>query len=194
MATILKTILILFASATFLQAHPHVFIDNYVSFIFDENGLSGIKLRWMFDEMTSSSFLIDYDSDHNNILNPHEIAQLKAEAFDNLKEFHYMTEITINGENFPVQFITNFNASVSAGQLVYEFVIPCHLQASPSSKELRLLVYDDEYFIDFQLHQQDLKIENANAFKTTLHTEKNLEKSYYMGQFNPDETKLTFSR
>jgi ABC-type uncharacterized transport system substrate-binding protein len=187
-------LLLLFSGAASVSAHPHVFIDNYVSFVFDDNGLAGIRQRWIFDEMTSSSFLLDYDSDHNNSLNPQEIAQLKAEAFDNLKGYDYMTEIRIAGKDFPVQFITGFTASVSAGQLVYEFTIPCHSKAASTAKELRLLIFDPEYFIDFQLHADEIAVENAALFATTLKSAKNLEKSYYMGQFHPEETRLTFSR
>jgi ABC-type uncharacterized transport system substrate-binding protein len=187
-------LLFLFSGTSPLYAHPHVFIDSYVSFVFDENGLAGIRQRWIFDEMTSSSFLLDYDSDHNNSLTPQEIAQLKAEAFDNLNDYKYMTEVMVAEENFPVPFITEFTASVNAGQLVYEFIIPCHINAASTNKELCLLIFDPEYFIDFQLHTDEIAVENAALFATTLENAKNLEKSYYMGQFNPDETRLTFSR
>ena len=55
-----------------LSAHPHVFIRNTLTFVFDENGLKGIEQRWVFDEMFSAGIIFDYDTDANGSFDPVE--------------------------------------------------------------------------------------------------------------------------
>jgi ABC-type uncharacterized transport system substrate-binding protein len=35
------------------HSHPHVFVDVYMTFVFYERGLSGVRERWIFAEMFS---------------------------------------------------------------------------------------------------------------------------------------------
>ncbi len=177
-----------------ISAHPHVFIDNYVTFSFDHQGLAGIRQKWIFDEMTSSTFLMDYDVDHNGQLNKAEVQQLKSEAFDNLKNYAYMTFVTINNQAFPVQFIKDFKAYISHDKLTYEFLVPCHVTAQNTDKTIVLSIYDEEYFIDFNYHYQEITTENPENYQTSIATAKNKQISFYMDQFHPLETTLKFRK
>ena len=56
--SLLVAILLFFG--TFISpasAHPHVFVDYGISFVFDEKGLTGIAIDWAFDEMFSQMLL-----------------------------------------------------------------------------------------------------------------------------------------
>jgi len=37
--------------APWVNAHPHVFIVQRLEMVFDDKGLSGIRIRWLFDEL-----------------------------------------------------------------------------------------------------------------------------------------------
>lgn len=173
-------------------AHPHVFIDNETTFLFDEGGLSGIRLRWTFDEMFGATFIMDYDADGNGVLEPAEVANIKAEAFDHLKNYGYFTRVTIDGRVFPVKFVKDFNAINVDGQLIYVFTIPCHVSAAPGPKTVTVAVFDREYYT--QVDTSGVVAERADAFQTTWKKRKNKNLSYYYDMIVPDEAVLTFRK
>ena len=43
-----------------LFAHPHVFIDYTVNFVFDQNELTGVETQWIFDEMYPYSISLKF--------------------------------------------------------------------------------------------------------------------------------------
>ncbi len=45
--------------------HPHVFIHTAVDAAFDEKGLTGFRIRLVFDEMFSSLIRMDYAQNDN---------------------------------------------------------------------------------------------------------------------------------
>ncbi len=176
-----------------LSAHPHVFIDNHVTIVFDGKGLAGFQLRWLFDDMTSSGFIMDYDANGDGRLDGNEVKVLKAEAFDNLKNYNYMTSVSIDDRDFKVQYVKNFFAEVENGRLSYNFLIPCHVSAITDNKQIRLSVFDQEFFIDFTLNKM-IGVREAESIDHRYRTQKDLKKTYYFGQLNPIEVVLDFKK
>ncbi|MEA2101807.1 MAG: DUF1007 family protein [Thermodesulfobacteriota bacterium] len=170
-----------------LMAHPHVFIDSQTTFVFDNNGLSAIDVRWVFDEMFGATFIMDYDANANGVLEKNEVATIKEEAFDYLKNFGYFTHINIDGRPFKVQFVTKFNAINEDGQLVYSFTIPCHVRASHTPKKISLAIYDESYYT--QIDCQPGRIKDSR-FSATIKQQRNPGLSYYNGMIVPEETVL----
>ncbi len=79
------------------SSHPHVFIHTAVDAVFDDEGLAGFQVRWLFDEMLSSMILMDYDQNDNRRFEPSEVKALEEGAFSNLKNFHYFVHVDIQG-------------------------------------------------------------------------------------------------
>lgn len=131
-----------------LFAHPHVFIENKVTFKFDQNGLSSILFTWFFDAMFSSVIINDYDKDQDGSFNAAEIGIIKDEAFSNLKDFHYLTYINIDNKPFEFKYIKNFKAGKKGNNVFYTFEIPCHVKALTDFSEVRLTQQDKTFFID----------------------------------------------
>lgn len=136
-----------------LQAHPHMFIESHVSIEFDEKGLAGFRMKWILDEMSGASFIMDYDANQDGQFSPRETAILKKEAFDNLKEYNYMSHVAIDGRAFEVEWVKDFSALIEDNKLVYHFFIPCHVTAIEQNKRIQMAVYDDAFFIDFAIEK-----------------------------------------
>lgn len=184
---------ILFFFPALSIAHPHVFVDCTLTFVFDVNGFSGIKESWVFDEMFSSMILQDFDKDKNSLLNSQEIADIKKGAFLNLKNFNYFNHATINGENFPVKFVTEFFAEVRENHLIYTFFIPCHIKANPHFKTIRLSVYDETYYTDIVLAPELPSIEGGkDLFFVQCSTNPAPDLTFYYGQIVPEAIFLKF--
>ena len=74
-----------------LFAHPHVFIVQRITIVFDDEGLAGFKIRWDFDDMFASMIAGDYDKNQNGILESSEVAVIKKEAFSYTSNQDYFT-------------------------------------------------------------------------------------------------------
>ena len=82
-------------------AHPHVFIEQRLKIVFDDKGLSGIQVNWLFDDMFSSMIANDHDLNKNNSLEPEEVSGVKENAFAYIAEFDYFFSVKIDGTPFP---------------------------------------------------------------------------------------------
>lgn len=112
--------------------HPHVFIDNSISIVFDEHGLAGFGIEWAFDEMFSAMIIHNYDTNKNGKFEAGEIEEIKKGAFSNLRKFDYFIFVKINAQPFKIQFVKNFSTATVEDRLAYRFFIPCHVRAVDS--------------------------------------------------------------
>jgi ABC-type uncharacterized transport system substrate-binding protein len=147
----LSILIVFYFLSSKIVAHPHVFIESQVKFNFDKNGFSEIDISWTFDNMFSNMLIQDYDKNTNNIFEPAEIKKIQDEAFANVKNYHYFTYISINNKSFDIKYIKNFSVIQKNGLVTYLFTIPCHVKATENKKEISLVMYDESYFIDIAL-------------------------------------------
>ena len=176
-------------------AHPHIFIDNTVTIVFDKEGMAGIKARWVFDEMFSSMIIHDYDRNQDKKLSAGEIKNIKDNLFSNLRNYHYFTYITIDGKNFPVKFVADFLAAIDANRVVYNFLIPCHVKAHSRKKEIKISMYDSEYYTDIALAEKNpIYFENDSIIERTYEIIDSTENPFYYGQIFPQEIIIKFKK
>lgn len=185
---------LVFLSPSLSFCHPHVFITNRLTIVFDEKGLAGIRVEWVFDEFFSSMIAGDYDHNRNDKLEDSEISVIKKEAFSYLVNFDYFTFIKINGKPFKVKYVRDFSASLSKGRLIYEFFVPCHVRAVSAYKKFTISQYDPSYYTAvFFASEQPVIQEGGADFETIYHDiAENKNESYYYGMIHPVELNLEF--
>ncbi|MCF8051269.1 MAG: DUF1007 family protein [Desulfobacterales bacterium] len=176
------------------SAHPHVFIYTAADIVFDEKGLAGFRIRWLFDEMFSSMIVLDFDENGNGRFEPAEVERLKKGAFANLREFGYFTHVKIDGKPFTVEFVTDFSARMHKNQMIYEFFVPCHVQAIDAFKEAKLAIYDATFYTSVFLVERPVAYENADPFEVEHRIAKNKKEAYYFDQIYPEEITIRFKR
>jgi ABC-type uncharacterized transport system substrate-binding protein len=141
--------LLVLLSASPLRAHPHVWIECEITPLFDAEGLTGFKQRWVLDEMFSASVLPMIDLDSDGVISPQENEIARSEAFDNLKHYNYFTDIRIDGQPFRVEWATDFVCSIDESKrLVYTFFVPCTVKAGPTFRTVTIGVYDHSFYCD----------------------------------------------
>lgn len=186
---------LLFVFPQLSLSHPHVFIQNTLAIVFDQQGLAGVRVKWVFDEFFSSMIAGDYDRNHNSRLEGSEIKMIEKEAFANLTNFDYFTFIKIEGRPFKVKYIRDFSAALAAGKLIYDFLIPCHVKARSTFKEFIISQYDPSYYtLVVFAKDQPVKVQNGSNFEISYRIAKNLKEAYYYGQIYPVEVILRFKR
>ncbi|MEA3347905.1 MAG: DUF1007 family protein [Pseudomonadota bacterium] len=185
-------VFILLIPAFTLWSHPHVFLYSTVKVVFDEKGLAGVQVNWVFDEMFSSMMILDFDKNGNRRFEPSEIESVKKGAFENLRKFDYFMHIKIDGKPFKVKYVKDFSAEISKGKMAYRFFVPCHVRAEKSLKEIKLSIYDSTFYSSVSWQKNPVTFENRHAYEAEHTIKKNRDEAYYYGQVYPEEIILKF--
>jgi ABC-type uncharacterized transport system substrate-binding protein len=135
--------------ATDLSAHPHVFIDNRVTFLFAGKKLVGFRENWLFDDVFSDQLMQEYDADSDGKIGPAESDKLGKETLPNLAQFHYFTYIWADGKALPKITPTDFHASAKDKLVTFDFLVTLPQPIDPASVALE--VNDREYFVEVLL-------------------------------------------
>ena len=188
-------VLVLFTAAALpVLAHPHVFINNKMTLVFDGGTLKGITFRWKFDEMFSATLLASFKPDADGNYTEKATASIKSFAFDNLENYHYFLAFFIGKSPLKKIQIKQFTPSVVGGKtVVYSFFVPLDLQVKPEEQSVSVTVYDDTYFVAFDLmHTDDVTITGGDGVSVALAVEKTKVKPLWPGQYMPDQLVIRY--
>ena len=136
-------------------AHPHVWITDVTTFVFEDRRLVALRHRWAFDELFGSFVIEQHDADGDGRFDAVETEGLRADAFDNLEEYDYFTHLRIDGSALPLHEVRDFRASIEDGELIYEFTLALPEPVDPTAAGLALGVYDPEYYVELLLDEDD---------------------------------------
>jgi tRNA threonylcarbamoyladenosine biosynthesis protein TsaE len=161
---------------------------------FDQGVLQGVTFQWTFDDMFSAMILSDYDPRHTGHFDAAEAQALKAGAFDNLENYHYFIAISVGAKplkRFPIQ---RFTPSVTdKGRLVYTFFVPLKLAVAAGEQTVVLTIYDDSYYVAFDLlHVEDVTVQAGPGVDCGLTVQKTKVKPLWPGQYMPDQLVIRF--
>jgi len=107
---------------TVALAHPHIFVDAKFEAVAGADGsLSELRDTWRFDEVFSSSVLLDYDKNQNSTLDPTELTAVAKTVRNSLAQYNYYTSITINGKAVSLAKPEAMHAAYENGSLVLSF-------------------------------------------------------------------------
>jgi ABC-type uncharacterized transport system substrate-binding protein len=167
-------------------AHPHVWITDVTTFVFEDRQLVGLRHRWTFDEFFGSFVIEEHDLDGDRRFDPAETAALRQGAFDNLEEFGYFTHLRIDGHAWPLREIEGFQASIEDGVLVYEFTLSLPQPVDPESADLAVGVYDPEYYVEVLLDEHDpVRFAGLPSGACTFDIREDTERPIYYGMVFP---------
>ncbi len=146
-----RLIILLLAGSAFIYsplalAHPHSFIDLDTTFVSEKQTLTGMRMVWTIDEITSADLLYDAE----NAKSDAEIwKKLAAEVMANVLGQHYFTDIYRDGK--PVKYRnlpTEYHLSRKGHQAVLAFFLPLAEPQPLVGKPFIISTYDPTYFVD----------------------------------------------
>ena len=174
------------------RAHPHVWIENIATFQFSAGKIGAIRLHWTFDELFGAGIIDQFDKNKDRKFDAAELAALRKGAFDNLREYHYFTHVTIDGKDVPTKRVTGFAAKVANGKLVYEFTVQLDRPVDPRSTRLAIGIYDPSYFVEVETGgRAGVRYEGNGGMTCRAAVRENPAKAIYSGQVFPLELHLT---
>jgi len=133
-------------------AHPHVFIDNIVTFVFAGGKLTGLRLLWGFDAIYSQALLEDFDSDHDGKFSAAEMAKMKKTSLTGLKPFGFFTHIWVDGKPMKDFDATDLSATRHGDFVLYDMQIQLGKPLDPRTNRIEASIFDDSYYIDVALN------------------------------------------
>ncbi|WFS00741.1 DUF1007 family protein [Rhizobium tumorigenes] len=103
-------------------AHPHIFIDATFEAVASADGtLSELRNVWKFDDVFSSSVLLDFDKNENNTLDKSELLAVGKTVRNSLEQYKYYTNVTVNGKAVPMAKPESIQADYKDGALILTF-------------------------------------------------------------------------
>ncbi len=140
------------AAARPATAHPHVFIDNIVTFEFADGEITGLRLLWTFDEVFSQTMLEDFDADRDGSFSAAEIAKIKKTSLPSLKQFDYFTHLWVDGKPFKSFDATDLIVTHQGDSVIYDMQITLTKPLDPGHARIEAAIYDDTYYVEVGLH------------------------------------------
>lgn len=152
MRRLFLTILLLLMTAE-ASSHPHSFIAMQTQLVTRDDRLTGFKMTWTMDEITSADLLYDAGDAKPGS----EVwKKLAAEVMANVLGQHYFTELWQAGKR--VRFLNlpqEYHLSRSGSKAVLEFILPLAEAQPLSGQRYRLLTFDPTYFVDMHYDNAD---------------------------------------
>lgn len=151
------------------NAHPHIFVEARLEIVAGDNGqIAELRNVWRFDEVFSSSVLLDFDKNSNLKLDPDELKAVGKTVRQSLADFDYYTNMTDNGKHIEVSPPDVINVDFKNNQLLMFFAVK-PATPMPLKGTLSFGVYDPSLYtsIDFATDKDLVMI--GNGFKACKH-------------------------
>lgn len=104
-------------------SHPHIFAEARVEIVATDDGmLKELRNVWRFDDIFSSSVLMDFDKNSDLKLDHGELSEIASTIRDSLGDYSYFTFITKDGASSDVARPEIFNVDFKDNQLLVFFV------------------------------------------------------------------------
>lgn len=173
------------------DAHPHVFIDNKVTFVFDAGKVTALRLDWVFDDIFSDSLLSQFDADEDGAFDELESKALGDGVLPNLKVFNYFTYIWVEGKQLEPIDPADFVASAKDGIVTFRMTVPLPQPIDPRTQSFATEINDREYYVEVLLAQQDpVALEKAGSVSCGATVRDNPENAYFDGFVIPQRISL----
>ena len=178
-------------SITLASAHPDVAIDDLVTFVVGDAGITGIEETWVFDPGYSASFLTDYKTERDGSISKAVSAQIAKRIQPNLAEVRYFTYVWLDGRDLGNLPVRDFVVTASGGRLSFTFKVDLPAPVDPRRQALKLEIYDHDYYAAILLADDaPIKFRNAGALACEPRVRDDKQNAYF-GDVYPQEITLS---
>ncbi len=132
-------------------AHPHIFAEARLEVVADDKGfISELRNVWRFDDVFSSSVVMDFDKNGNATLDPDELDEVGKTVRTSLGDYSYYTTLSTDGKPVKVDAPDVIHVDYQDGQLLMFFAVKPSTPM-PLKGKLTFGVYDPTLYtaIDF---------------------------------------------
>jgi ABC-type uncharacterized transport system substrate-binding protein len=153
-------------------AHPHVFAEARLELVIGpDHTVQALRHVWRFDEVFSSTVLLQFDTNKDLKLENSELEAVAKTIHDSLADYNYFQLVTQNGKNIPMQAPPKLMANFKDGQLIVFFETHPKAPLKLVKGDTDFGIYDPTFYtaIDF-LKDDDMQVDNlpSNCTKRVI--------------------------
>lgn len=149
------------------QAHPHSWIDLKTEIEGNETQITGFKMSWTFDAMTSAYMLDGEDLSAKNKIK--SLQKVADSVMKNMSLEHYFTYFY--DDETPIKY-SRSNQSVLTqhkAKLTLDFYIPLSKPKNILGRTLKLLIFEPSYYVDMSwVKKSDIQLSTHLSKRCTL--------------------------
>ncbi|MCR5855903.1 DUF1007 family protein [Mesorhizobium sp. J428] len=131
--------------------HPHVFAEASLEVKLDpSSNVSALRHVWRFDDLFSSTVLVEFDTNKDLKLDESELAEVSKTIFESLAEYNYFQLVEADGKDVAMSAPDQLIATLEDNQLIVLFESKPKTPF-PLSGKIDFGVYDPTFYtaIDF---------------------------------------------
>lgn len=152
-------------------AHPHVFVEGVLEILRDGNGaVTELRHVWRFDELFSSTVLLDFDDNGDGKLDDSELEEVSKTVTESIGEYNFYTEVRLGAkpQTFtpPEKIMVNYDG----GQITMFFAEKMKEPLAIAGADFRVAVSDPTYYVamDFADESAVRLVGNDAGCKTSI--------------------------
>jgi len=151
---------LLAASTVPATVHPHVFAEAKldVALTPDKQAIHSLKHHWLFDDVFSSTVIVEFDKNGDNTLDAEELKEVSKTVFESIGEYAYFQIVTQDDKDVAMKPPTDLAASFQGNQLIIQF----HSQPAQPFKlagKIEIGIYDPTFYTAIEyLDDKDLVV------------------------------------
>ncbi len=146
-------------------AHPHIFAEARLEVISDDKGtISELRNVWRFDDIFSSSVLMDFDKNGDLELDHGELNEIADTIRTSIADYGFFTSITSNGQPVTVAMPEVFHVDFKDHQLLVFFVAKPE-KTLPLKGKVTIGVYDPTMYTAIDFAKDEDMATDGDGFK-----------------------------
>ena len=146
-------------------AHPHIFAEARLEVISDGKGtISELRNVWRFDDIFSSSVLMDFDKNGDLELDHGELNEIANTIRTSIADYGFFTSITSNGQPVTVAMPEVFHVDFKDHQLLVFFVAKPE-KTLPLKGKVTIGVYDPTMYTAIDFAKDEDMATDGDGFK-----------------------------
>ncbi len=145
------------------NAHPHVFIEANLEIVRNNEGkFTELRHVWRFDELFSSTIIIDFDENTNGVLDEDEMQKVTSVVKESIAEYDFYTAMRAGTE--PLEFYEpeEIGAYFEDGKMIMFLALELPEPHDFSKAPLKVSPSDTSYYVAFEFDKESITI-SGNA-------------------------------
>ncbi len=133
-------------------AHPHVMVEANLEIVRDEAGqVTELRHVWRFDELFSTTVLVDFDANADNALQPEELEEVSKTVTQSISEQDWFTEVRSGNDTVEIVGPDKIMVDYQDGQLLMFFPARLKQPVSTAAAPFRVSVSDPTYYVAMEI-------------------------------------------
>ncbi|MEC6813802.1 DUF1007 family protein [Photobacterium toruni] len=146
------------------QAHPHSWINMKTYIEGNSTQITGLKMVWTFDAMTTA-YMLDGE-DMSNANKQQTLKDIAQSVMENMKNSHYFTYFYDNDTPIKYRIPTGGELVKPRAKATLTFELPLSKPKPITKDSLKLLIFEPSYYVDMSWNNKSDIILSPELAKT----------------------------